>query len=552
MIPQKTVSGWKKVIFVGSRSQRTLAQICIGILVVGAGLGLAFSRNRKPPSAEVGDRILARAGLPIEHDDDELDRLDPTTEPGDQSSRNLIPAIEAEIADPQVDFSDWFHAVPQFAAYLQPPEYPRFRTLLARRFTPAQTNLLLDYSEAWATPNDVAYQRIQAAAEAASPAPWTNFAFARIEQKRRNFAVAAQAFGREAELTNSLESRFRKVHLLLKAGDFEGLAALQHDSRYQRTFTPYVSLEIAAARRDWVTMLKLVPQVQFDGITFGAIMMSVLVGCAWAFFLCHLGEWPKFSSPATAIAAAAIVCGIISTLPTFYTITLEEHVFHAARGDDPLHIALYYIAGVGVREEACKLLLFIPLLPFLLRRDNELEALVIASFVGLGFAIAENVGYFINSAAASTSGRFLTANFFHMTLTGLNGLALYRACRWGVRGFNEFAWIFPFSIVAHGAYDALQDMPQLSQGGYIAIAVFVGFSFLFFERAHELRQNVRMTVSLTAAFLVGLSVVAAALIGYVIANLGVSAGMSLATSELIGSAVLVFMFIRAFNEPLAA
>ena len=81
---------------------------------------------------------------------------------------------------------------------------------------------------------------------------------------------------------------------------------------------------------------------------------------------------------------------------------------------------------IGLREEALKLLLFVPLIPFLLNRD-DLEILTVAGLVGLGFALEENINYFQASAGLSAVGRFATANFLHIALTAMCGLTLTRA-----------------------------------------------------------------------------------------------------------------------------
>ena len=238
-------------------------------------------------------------------------------------------------------------------------------------------------------------------------------------------------------------------------------------------------------------------------------------------------------------------------MPTLSLVVIEEDILHFGRGEEARDIFLYTIGGVGLREELSKLVLFLPVLPFLLKRDDELEALILACFVGLGFAVEENSNYFLNSEGSSMAGRFLSANFFHIALTGLNGLCLFRAC--SRRGsWNEFLYVFPVTILAHGLYDGFIDMPDADGlGGFLAMAVYVGFSLWFFNYAMPLRENRRMIVSLSGAFVAALSLVMATIIVYQMMNLGAQAGLLVAWSELLGSVLIVFMFFRAFNEQLA-
>jgi len=203
-----------------------------------------------------------------------------------------------------------------------------------------------------------------------------------------------------------------------------------------------------------------------------------------------------------------------------------------------------------LREELSKLLLFLTLLPILIWRKDELEAVIAASFVGLGFAIEENCGYFMTSEASSAPARFLTANFFHIALTGMTGLALYRACTRGAAGINNFLLVFPICVLAHGAYDGLIDLPDSDIGGYAANLILVVFSAFYFSHVHPLRSNVRSTLGLTGAFVTSISLLAASVIAYEMINLGPAAGLTAIFPQILGSAILLFMFFREFNEPL--
>jgi len=229
---------------------------------------------------------------------------------------------------------------------------------------------------------------------------------------------------------------------------------------------------------------------------------------------------------------------------------VQDDILGHHAGDTLPQAFAYFIGGVGLREELCKLLLFVPFVPILLKRDNELEAMLVASFVGLGFAIEENGNYYMMSEAASAPGRFLTANFFHIALTGMNGLYLYRACRWGRNWINQFLFIFPLTIVVHGAYDALLELPEVEGGGFWAMVVYVAFCQYYFKSFHPLRTDGRRTVSLTGSLIFGVSLLGATVIAFQIATLGPRAGATLIFSELLGSVVLLFLFFREIREPL--
>jgi len=246
----------------------------------------------------------------------------------------------------------------------------------------------------------------------------------------------------------------------------------------------------------------------------------------------------------------ALLAGMIGTTPTLYLVILTEDVFNLSMGENLVQHFAFFTGGVAAREEVCKLLFFAPLLPFLYRRDDELEVLIVASFVGLGFAMEENGNYFMFSAAAAAPGRFLSANFFHIALTGMNGLALYRVCTHGWRGLNQFLLIFPVTILAHGGYDTLLSSSQIEYGSYWAMGVYVLFAQYYLRTAHALRPSGSRTFSLTGALVFGISAVTAVVLAFQMANLGALAGITLLSGELLASVILLFLFFHEFNETL--
>jgi RsiW-degrading membrane proteinase PrsW (M82 family) len=340
------------------------------------------------------------------------------------------------------------------------------------------------------------------------------------------------------------------IQALRSAKDYEALAKLGDEPRYAELFTTGVRLDIAIGKRDWRAIAKWVPITQYETFERGVLIMTLITGIAWAFFLVHLGEMPRAFSMTAWLCLAGFVFGVLSTTATVYLVVLQDDILKFSAGEDAARTLAYYIGGVGAREELAKLLLFVPLLPMLIKRNDELEALLVASFVGLGFAVEENGSYFMMSEATSAPGRFLTANFFHIALTGMNGLALFRACTRGASGLNDFLFVFPLTVLAHGGYDALFELPQFDEGGYFSMVIFILFSAYYFRRAHELRGDVRMTISLTGSFVFGMSLLAAAMVVYQMTNLGAGAGAMVITTEILGSAILLFMFFRVFNEPL--
>jgi len=551
MFQATAVGRLKKFLYHATRSRSFLWKVALGTLAGSIAVGFVLSRLPKREPHLFAGRVLARAGLSPEKPDPEnvptadlpqVEKIDPP---------DILTPFRDELTNPAVQFRDVLDAVPALAAYFQPGQLPAVREALKPRFAEQDAALILDYLAAWRTSDPEPYERLKAAGGSPAPLRYANYALGRVEMERKNFAAAYRAFRREAEHPEASESRWAAVNALVQGEDFGTLRELERDATYAPFFSPYVRTKLAVHQRDWRSIIKWIPLGQLDSYEWPIIVVSLIAGCAWAFFLGHLGEWPSLFSGTALLCTGAVILGILSTTPTLYLVVLEDDILHVARGGEPINIFLYNIGGVGLREEFCKLLMFLPLLPFLIRRGNELEALIVACFVGLGFAVEENAGYFMHSAATDVAGRFLSANFFHIALTGVNGLALFRAFLRGRGGWNDFLFVFPVTVLAHGIYDALLGLPDSDFSGYLAMTVYIAFSMFFFNRASQLRRNARMTIGLTGAFVFAISVVVGTVMIYQMMNLGAHAGMLVVVSEILGSAALVFMFFREFDEQLS-
>lgn len=531
-----------------SRSQSFLWKFALCSIIIGVAVGYILS-NVQPSGPEyLAERILAHAGKALEHEHHKKQK----EASNDTHPFGILAGFDQEISDPAITFRQFIRAVPKLASHVIEADEDGIKNALRHRFTETETELGFLYLTAWGETGRARFEQLKVLATAPVPIRFARYATGKIELDRENYQGAFELFRKEGELAGAVESRYMAIHALMKAKDFVALSELQRDPHYARLFSAHEALGIAIGNGDWREILKWVPLTQMDSYEFGTVVVTLCAGLAWALFLFHLGELPGIFSKPALLCLIAFGCGVLSTTPTIYFVILQDDFLKFSAGDDVYRIFAYNIAGVGAREELCKLLLFLPLLPVLVRRDDELEAVIVASFVGLGFAIEENASYFLLSESASAPGRFLTANFFHVALTGLNGLALFRVCTRGASGLNDFLVVFPLSIFAHGIYDALIDLPGFEGAGFLSMVVYIVFSTYFFRRVHELRSHVRMTVSLTGSFVFGISMLAAVMIVFQMTQLGASAGAKVIFSELIGSAVLLFMFFREFNEPLTA
>jgi hypothetical protein len=541
----RSSEGWKARLYHASRSRAFLWKFAVLSLLSGVAVGVLLSRIQPSESYLFGERVLAHVGLAVVDDNAHI-------EPATEAAPELIAAFAHELTNPDLRFIDVIWAMPALAPFVASADHEHLRIELNKRFGFDESALAIDFLAGSDVADRDAFARVKNRATRIEPIRFARYILGRLEMKRGNFQAAYELFDQEGQLREASESRFMAVRALSEAKDFTKLATLREKPGYREFFTPHVDLESAIATRDWLGILKAIPVTQIYSYRPGILTVTIIAGVAWALFLIHLGEVTPLLSRTAAVCGFGFVAGVISTTPTIFLVIVQDDILGFTAGEDVYRTFAYYIAGVGAREELCKLLLFAFLLPFLIKQDDELEALTVACFVGLGFAIEENANYFMLSAAASAPSRFLTANFFHIALTGLNGLALFRACTRGMSGLNDLMIVLPLTITAHGVYDALLNVPEIDGGGFLAMIVYIVFSTYFFKRVHALRNNVRTPLGLTGSFVIGISVLAGTVAAYQMATLGAAAGVSLLWSELLGSGLLLFMFFREFNEPLAA
>jgi len=258
------------------------------------------------------------------------------------------------------------------------------------------------------------------------------------------------------------------------------------------------------------------------------------------------------------LAAAGFALGVLSLFPTLVWVFIERYQFGIARPvpGDVFGTLVFYVASVGLREELVKLLCFAPLLPVLLRMDRAggrggdagLEALLLGGCVGLGFAAGENVGFLEETAAVAAPGRFLTANFLHLMLTGLAAHSLYRAVRYGGGCWNELGLILGAVILVHGFYNAFLSLPALDESGILSLVAFALGAFEFLRRLGALRERGETVVSLSATFYGGFAVLLSAVLVHLTLLFGLQAAIVLAFGDVLGLALVFFIFAREVPE----
>lgn len=358
----------------------------------------------------------------------------------------------------------------------------------------------------------------------------------------------AEAFERENEAHPSEIARRRALETYASLGDEAAIARLRSDPAYEAVADARVPYLLARQRLDWGALLVWMLPSQHARVSVTWTVLGVATALVWLMFLAYAGRVERLASPRLALCLAAIVLGALSTVPTLVASVWMEEVLGASAPQGLVGGVAYYVASVGLREEACKLLLFLPLAPIVIRRGDPLEMLLVASCVGLGFAAEENVLYFSREQGATVASRFLSANFGHTVSTGLIGFSFCRM--FTERKVTDFLLYFVAIAIGHGVYDAFIVVPELKEWSAASFIIYVGVAFLYFDVLNEHLTHERRRVPLTAVFVLGLSSLLALGLAGVAYEIGFVSALLVMLPGTIGAALFTFVFFRKIDEAL--
>jgi protease PrsW len=388
---------------------------------------------------------------------------------------------------------------------------------------------------------------VRALADRAPPVRHANRLLARAALRNDDFAEAAARLEREGlAFEEGRDGNLR--HALALWIELEAWAEIRariDDPAWSGAVGAFTRRALAEHERDWTAWLFWLWPASFAGAKPWPIVLAVVAGCLWFAIAASLGGAAGHPGR-LGLYALAFVLGMISIYPTLVVITIEETLFDLRFTGEPVADAIYFVFGVGLREELCKFLLFLPLLPILRRRGSRIEALVCGAMVGLGFAAEENVNYFHRMEASVALGRFLTANFLHMALTGLVALAAWDSGRPRRPDSFDLNTTFLLAVFIHGAYDFFLASPVVGDYSIFAMTVFVLLSQRFLREV--LASNATPPESALRLFLVSITILTG--VSYVFASTlaGPWTAFQLIAVGLVGQAILIYMFVMELGR----
>jgi protease PrsW len=393
-------------------------------------------------------------------------------------------------------------------------------------------------------------EKVTEGANREPPVPWTNHLLGRDAERDSKHLEAASFFEREGL---AFPERRADVDLALQLwmslDAWEIVRERLARPEIRNAASARIKYRVAVHDQDWRAAVRWLPAVWAPRLDGTGIVMSAIAALGWAFFCARLGKVEariRFRLP---MYAVAFLLGVASVFPTVLLIAVEEAKLRLVETGDPARDILFFVFGVGLREEASKLLLFLPLLPVLRKWGDKLDVLVCGAFVGLGFAAEENLNYLAQENLHTGLGRFLTANFFHMALTGTLASALDDFLADREKNAAAFSRTSLFIVAIHGGYDFLLSHEEYG-GGYFAMTAFVFLTRIFLgavdSAAAKGRAN-RGGITPLHAFVGAVAVVTGVSLAYAVIAVGPKAALLVMGGGLLGEAIIVYVFVRTLR-----
>jgi len=539
------VHGWKTRLFQLTHHPAFLARLTAGI--IGGGFLIACGIVAIKGGTEAGGSRQHRL---VESLQDELDKV--VTTP--RKLAGWLHSLTGELGtkarmlkEPRPSLDD-FQATGEVFGF-------QVRDVIKRQISDAEMRARFDdYVLARLDAKDPrglkARQRLEAAALTTTPPAFANEFLGDLLAAEGENKEALQAFQRESGFADAKRSRSRALRLAIALKDLPALREMLANPRVADAMSPQDQDEAGLLVGDWRLVVKGFLRMVGQHARPDVLVFALFAGALWyaVFVRCGVRERWRWVRPLPALLA-----GIASILPTLVLIHWQEAATGLSENGEFLHDLVFYVTGVGLREETAKLALFALFIPWLLRHRTPGKALLTGAFVGLGFALEENRSYFLMSGVANVAiGRLLTANFFHAALTGLAGHALYEVVRTKFGSAQQFVVTFVGVVLAHGLYDWVQaagsSLAAVGDISFFAVVILAVIAQQFFDRLAGLIQPQRAAVSLLSLFLVGLAILVAA--GFIIAG-GESGNMAAVSAVGVDALSLVpitVFYVRKFGH----
>ena len=411
--------------------------------------------------------------------------------------------------------------------------------------TDAPAGLFQGFLAAALAGNPAALQQLEQKARAMPPEMLAAELFGSLQKRRQNLPAAMEAFYTEGlHFAEATTSREEALHLAVTQRDLKLLRAMAGQPGWIEHSPPLLQHHAGSLLGDVWMQWRGLFRHRLNEIPYGMLALACFAAALWYFILVQHSDHERWR---WARPVAALTAGVASVWPTLTILAYQEFVQGMTPEAPFPHDLIYYLVGVGLREEGCKLLLFALFLPWLLWRRTPGLALLTGAFIGLGFSLEENIGDYQDFGGSIAWTRFLSANFLHISLTGICAHSLYRMLLTRFAKADEFIITFFLAVAAHGGYDYLSD-DKLDDHGWLSIIVLVISAARFIDLLGEETRPVGLTIAPRAVFTFGSAILIA--ISFILGawSTRTMAGVAAAGQECLSMVPIALLYWRKFEN----
>jgi protease PrsW len=360
---------------------------------------------------------------------------------------------------------------------------------------------------------------------------------------------ALHAYLREVATPDASHARVRAMQIALAQQATEVLERLCSDERVVAEMDPAMLWRAAKLTGDRRLLFRGLWGMQWGRWMQGAaVPLALLAAAIWYVILIHTASreplrWWRY--------LPSILGGIASVWMLKWWQGTLNYFRDPENAPSMMHELVDWIMRVGLPEETAKLLLFTFFLPVLLHQKSGVKAALTAGCVGLGFALDENLLYFREKGPQVAIGRLLTANFVHVSLTGIVGWHFYELFRSRFHHATEFLTAFCAVVVAHSLYDFATGSAAMEWGFNIAGIIILALSARHYLPLLHRQEQARPTghaISRSAVFLLGTSLLSGLLMIVMVWEMRSLDGILEVLQQMIGVALVALIYIREWRE----
>lgn len=387
--------------------------------------------------------------------------------------------------------------------------------------------------------------------------PFHNLSLGWFYLAEHQWRLAAEALTRELQFHNDTKLRQLIISAYLKEGDPQTIDWLFENPEFSPFFTLKQKLDYHTKAGHYLQLLLLLPQREWGNGTPRHLSISLLTGALWLLFLLNAAQayfqakGAKEILTRCSLYTASFFLGVLSVIPTLFLVYLTKEWYNPQLNGELFNDFSYYLIAAS-REEICKVIAFLPLVPILLKRAKPLEIFLCAALVGLGFAAEENITYVASADSFTAFSRFVTANVLHIGLTGLAGLAiaqsLHNLRQHPLHGLE----VLILASLAHTIYNLSIGSNSTSNYTFVSYIVLLLILREFFRTLfHYREQNYGRQLSLTWQFSVMVTLLLVAALNLAAYHQGFTQAVGDLFLSFGTSGLMIVLFVKQFNETLA-